>query len=102
MKSLLTSILFILISTQVFGQTNYNTILNQPKDTLTKPINLNIIKAKRLNTAGHLIFASSILSTIVFYHTNPKTATLFVIPATLCVGGMSLVSLSSKYEEQID
>jgi len=102
MKSLLISLFLIFISNQIIAQTNYNTILNQPKDTLTKPINLNIIKAKRLNSAAHLMFAASVLSSIVIYHTSPTSASPFLIPASLAIGGMGLHIRSSHFEPETE
>ncbi len=52
-------------------------------------INLRLDKSRKLDNAAHIMFAASVLSTIIIYHTPNKSAYPFLFPLSLAVGGMT-------------
>ena len=96
MKSILITILTF-VSLNLFGQTNYNTILNQPKDSLPN-INLNLEKVNKIDNAAHIMFVAAVVSTISIYQLNPKSAAIFILPATLSAGSISLFLYKSRFK----
>jgi len=97
MKTL--TILLILLSTTVFGQTNYNTILNQKKDSVDTKINLRLKKYEKLNNIAHIMFAASVVSSIIIYNIPNKHISPFIIPASLAIGGMGVKVWADRYDE---
>ena len=90
----LSLITFLFCSSNLFGQTNYNTILNTKKDSLP-PIDLHLKKSEQLLTAATILHASAAISTSILYFVNPNPKAFF-IPAGMCVGSFTLHILSSK------
>lgn len=93
MKSLL---LFVFISFSALGQ-NPNSLLLK-KDS----INLHLPKIEKLNTTSHLLFASSVISTMILYNLNQKPPILFGVPLGLCLGGMSTHIYMSHLESKLE
>lgn len=93
-------ILLCLITSTVYGQTNYNTILAPKKDSTT--INLRLNKIERLNTTSHLLFAAGVVSTMVIYNLNNKSPMMFVVPLGFCLSGMGLHIYQSHLESKFD
>ena len=92
MKSAL--VLLFLFSTDLFGQTNFKTILNTKKDS-SQPIDLHLKNSERLSTSATILHASAAISTSILYFVNPNPKA-FLIPASMCVGSITLHILSSK------
>ena len=90
-----------LLTSSVFAQTNYNTILVPKHDTIQK-INLRLKKKERLETTGNILFAGGVLSTIVLYQTNPGSPWQFIAPVSLCVMGFITMGIASKYEDDVE
>jgi hypothetical protein len=97
MKTL--TIFLIILSSSVFGQTNYNTVLNTKGDSVDTKINLRLEKSRKLDNLAHLMFAASVVSTIIIYHTPNKHISPFIIPASLAIGGMGVKVWADHYDE---
>jgi hypothetical protein len=78
----LTTILFF-ISFNLFGQTNYNTILNTQKDTLPA-IDLHLKKSEKLSNVATLLHFAGLVSLTTLYYIAPTKPIGFILPASLC------------------
>jgi len=91
-------IILILFSTEIFGQTNYNTIMAPKIDSLQK-VNLRIKKKEKLETIANVMFAAGVLSTMVMYNIEPKAPMVFIVPVSLCVGGFIVMGQAARFED---
>ena len=87
MKSLFT-ILF-LISTNLFGQTNYNTIMYTKEDSIP-PIDLHYQRSERYTTTATILHFTALASLASLYYITPGNAKGFFIPAGLCATSIGL------------
>jgi hypothetical protein len=88
----LTTILFLL-SFNLFGQTNYNTILNTKKDTLPE-IDLHFKRHERMQTYATFLHLGTIVSLTSLYYLTPNKPAMFLVPATMCTASITLHFLS--------
>ena len=97
MKSLFT-ILF-LISTNLFGQTNYNTIMYTKQDSIP-PIDLHYQRSERYNTTATILHFAALVSLASLYYITPGNAKGFFIPTGLCVTAIGFHFISaSQYKK---
>jgi len=87
MKSL--TLILVLFTTNLFGQTNYNTILNTKKDTLPE-IDLHFKRSEQISTAATFLHLASLVSLASLYYITPGNAKGFLIPAGLCATSIGL------------
>ena len=87
MKSL--TLILILFTTNLFGQTNYNTILNTKKDTLPE-IDLHLKRSEQISTAATIFHVTALVSLASLYYITPGNAKGFLIPAGLCATSIGL------------
>ncbi len=92
MKSII--IILLLISTNVFGQTNYKTIMNQKKDSIP-PIDLHLDRSQRLATIGSLMHLATLISLSTVYFLAPLNSNAYWIPVGCCAGSLSCHFLST-------
>jgi hypothetical protein len=83
------SIILLLISTNLFAQTNYNTILNTKKDSLPE-IDLHLKRSEQISTAATILHVTALASLASLYYITPGNAKGFLIPAGLCVTSIGL------------
>ena len=93
MKSL-TLILF-LFTTNLFGQTNYNTIMYTKEDSIP-PIDLHYQRSERYNTTATILHFAALVSLASLYYITPGNAKGFFIPTGLCVTAIGFHFLSSR------
>ena len=93
MKSLF-AILF-LISTNLFGQTNYNTIMYTKEDSVP-PIDLHYEKSERYTTVATILHFAALASLASLYYTTPGNANGFFIPTGLCVTAIGFHFISAS------
>jgi hypothetical protein len=93
MKSLIT--ILLLISTNVFGQTNYNTIMNTKKDSV-QTIDLHYQKSEKYNTAATICHVAALVSLTSLYYITPGNAKGFLIPAGFLVTSIGFHYLSGR------
>jgi hypothetical protein len=89
---LLTTILF-LVTTNLFAQTNYNTILNTKKDSLPE-IDLHYQRYEKMQTSATILHAATIVSLTTLYYLTPNKPSMFLVPATMCTASITLHFLS--------
>ena len=87
MKSL--TLILILFTTNLFGQTNYNTILNTQKDSIP-PIDLHLKRSEQISTAATILHVTALVSLASLYYITPGNAKGFLIPAGLCATSIGL------------
>ena len=93
MKSLLT--ILLLVSTNLFGQTNYNTIMNTQKDSV-QTIDLHYQRSERYNAVATILHLTALVSLASLYYITPGNAKGFFIPAGLCVTAIGFHFLSDR------
>ena len=93
MKSL--TLILILFTTNLFGQTNYNTILNTPKDSIP-PIDLHYQRSERYTTTATILHLTALVSLASLYYITPGNAKGFLIPTGLCVTAIGFHFLSGR------
>ena len=93
MKSII--IILLLISTNVFGQTNYNTIMNTQKDSIP-PIDLHYQRSERYNTTATFLHLATIVSLTTLYYIAPTKPIGFMVPSGLCVTSIGFHFLSGR------
>jgi hypothetical protein len=93
MKTL--TIILFLVSFNIFGQTNYNTILNTKKDTLPE-IDLHLKRSEQISKAATFLHLASLVSLASLYYITPGNAKGFFIPAGLCVTAIGFHFLSDR------
>ena len=97
MKSL-TLILF-LFTTNLFGQTNYNTIMYTKQDSIP-PIDLHYQRSERYNTTATILHFAALVSLASLYYITPGNAKGFFIPTGLCVTAIGFHFISaSQYKK---
>ena len=97
MKSL-TLILF-LFTTNLFGQTNYNTIMYTKEDSIP-PIDLHYQRSERYNTTATILHFAALVSLASLYYITPGNAKGFFIPTGLCVTAIGFHFISaSQYKK---
>ena len=89
------TLLLIFVTSLSFAQTNYNTILNQKKDTLPE-IDLHFQRYERMQTYATILHAATIVSLTTLYYLTPGKPPMFLIPASMCTASISLHILSSR------
>ena len=87
MKTL--TLILILFTTNLFGQTNYNTILNTKKDSI-QPIDLHLKRSEQISTAATILHVTALVSLASLYYITPGNAKGFFIPAGLCATSIGL------------
>ena len=87
MKSL--TLILILFTTNLFGQTNYNTILNTQKDSIP-PIDLHLKRSEQISKVATILHFTALVSLASLYYITPGNAKGFLIPAGLCVTSIGL------------
>ena len=87
MKSL--TIILLLFTTNLFGQTNYNTILNTKKDTLPE-IDLHLKRSEQISKVATILHLTALVSLASLYYITPGNAKGFLIPAGLCATSIGL------------
>jgi hypothetical protein len=87
------TIILICISTNLFAQTNYNTILNTKKDSLPE-IDLHYQRYERMQTTATILHAATIVSLTTLYYLTPSKPAMFLVPATMCNASITLHFLS--------
>ena len=90
----LTLILF-LFTTNLFGQTNYNTIMYTKQDSIP-PIDLHYQRSERYNTTATILHLTALVSLASLYYITPGNAKGFLIPTGLCVTAIGFHFLSSR------
>ena len=93
MKLLIT--ILLLISTNLFGQTNYNTIMYTKQDS-TPPIDLHYQKSERYNTTATILHLTTLASLASLYYITPGNAKGFFIPTGICVTAIGFHFLSVR------
>jgi len=93
MKSII--IILLLISSNVFGQTNYNTIMNQKKDSIP-PIDLHYQRYERYSTTATICHVTALVSLASLYYITPGNAKGFLIPTGFLVTSIGFHYLSSR------
>ena len=93
MKSLLT--ILLLISTNLFGQTNYNTIMNTINDSVPQ-VDLHYQKSERYSTTATFLHLATLISLTSLYYIAPTKPIGFMIPAGLCVTSIGFHFLSGR------
>ena len=93
MKSL--TLILLLFTTNLFGQTNYNTILNTQKDSI-QPIDLHYQRSERYTTTATILHVTALASLASLYYITPGNAKGFFIPAGLCVTSIGLHFLAGR------
>jgi hypothetical protein len=89
---ILATILF-LVTTNLFAQTNYNTILNTKKDSLPE-IDLHYQRYERMQTSATILQVATIVSLTTLYYLTPTKPSMFLVPATMCTASITLHFLS--------
>jgi hypothetical protein len=82
MKSL--TLILLLTSFNLFGQTNYNTILNSKKDSLPE-IDLHLKRGEKISTVATILHVAGLVSLTSLYYIAPTKPVGFIVPAALCV-----------------
>ena len=94
----LTLILF-LFTTNLFGQTNYNTIMYTKQDSIP-PIDLHYQRSERYNTTATILHFAALVSLASLYYITPGNAKGFFIPTGLCVTAIGFHFISaSQYKK---
>ena len=93
MKSLIT--ILLLISTNLFGQTNYNTIMYTKEDSIP-PIDIHYQRSERYNKTATILHFTALVSLASLYYITPGNAKGFFIPAGLCVTAVGFHCLSDR------
>lgn len=92
MKSITIIILFM--SFNLFGQTNYNTILNTKKDTLPQ-IDLHLKKSEQYSTIANILHASAVITLSALYYIDKRPIVMFTIPTGLVLSAFTFHIFSS-------
>ena len=93
MKLLIT--ILLLISTNLFGQTNYNTIMYTKQDSVP-PIDLHYQRSERYTTVATILHATALVSLASLYYITPGNAKGFLIPAGFLVTSIGFHYLSGR------
>jgi hypothetical protein len=87
--------LLLLVSTNLFGQTNYNTILNTKQDSI-QPIDLHYQRSERYSTTASFLHLGALVSLASLYYITPGNANGFLIPAGFCATSIGFHFLSAR------
>jgi hypothetical protein len=87
--------LFLLVSTNLFGQTNYNTILNTKQDSI-QPIDLHYKRSERYSATATFLHLGAFVSLASLYYITPGNAKGFLIPAGFCATSIGFHFLSVR------
>ena len=90
----LTLILF-LFTTNLFGQTNYNTIMYTKQDS-TPPIDLHYQRSERYTTTATILHLTALASLASLYYITPGHSNGFFIPTGLCVTAIGFHFISAS------
>ena len=90
----LTLILF-LFTTNLFCQTNYNTIMYTKQDSIP-PIDLHYQRSERYTTTATILHLTALASLASLYYITPGNAKGFLIPTGLCVTAIGFHFLSGR------
>lgn len=93
MKTL--TLILLLFTTNLFGQTNYNTILNTKKDPIP-PIDLHLKRYQRLEKTSDILGLASVITLTALYYIVPKSPAVFIAPSGLFLGSIVLSSCASN------
>jgi hypothetical protein len=93
MKSLIT--ILLLVSTNLFGQTNYNTIMNTQRDSVPT-IDLHYQRSERYTTTASFLHLGALVSLASLYYITPGNANGFLIPAGFCATSIGFHFLSAR------
>ncbi len=100
-------ILLIIVSTNLFAQTNYNTIMNTQRDSLPQ-VDLHFKRYERMQTYATILHAASIVSLTALYYLTPAKPAMFLVPGAICATSITFHFASSyqykkskKYQEDL-
>ena len=94
MKILVLASLFITFES--FGHTNYNTLLYQKKDSISK-VDLHLKRSEQLSTLSTISHTTAIVTLGAFYLTSTNPKLLFGTAIVLCCSSITLKILSTKH-----